>query len=141
MKALTFKPKFFSCLKNYNKKTLTSDIMAGIIVGIVALPLAIAFGIASGVSPEKGIITAIVAGFIISVFGGSKVQIGGPTGAFIIIIYGIIQKFGMSGLTIATFMAGVSIMMSFLPSFSSAYRIARRHISFVLIGPIIASIP
>ena len=72
MKALTFKPKFFSCLKNYNKKTLTSDIMAGIIVGIVALPLAIAFGIASGVSPEKGIITAIVAGFIISVFGGSK---------------------------------------------------------------------
>ena len=73
MKALTFKPKFFSRLKNYNKKTLTSDIMAGIIVGIVALPLAIAFGIASGVSPEKGIITAIVAGFIISVFGGSKV--------------------------------------------------------------------
>ena len=111
MKALTFKPKFFSCLKNYNKKTLTSDIMAGIIVGIVALPLAIAFGIASGVSPEKGIITAIVAGFIISVFGGSKVQIGGPTGAFIIIIYGIIQKFGMSGLTIATFMAGVFLIL------------------------------
>ena len=111
MKALTFKPKFFSCLKNYNKKTLTADIMAGIIVGIVALPLAIAFGIASGVSPEKGIITAIVAGFIISVFGGSKVQIGGPTGAFIIIIYGIIQKFGMSGLTIATFMAGVFLIL------------------------------
>ena len=111
MKALTFKPKFFSCLKNYNKKTLTSDIMAGIIVGIVALPLAIAFGIASGVSPEKGIITAIVAGFIISVFGGSKVQIGGPTGAFIIIIYGIIQKFGMSGLTIATLMAGVFLIL------------------------------
>src|SRR5574344_476468 len=111
MKALTFKPKFFSCLKNYNKKTLTSDIMAGIIVGIVALPLAIAFGIASGVSPEKGIITAIVAGFIISVFGGSKVQIGGPTGSFIIIIYGIIQKYGIEGLTIATIMAGVFLIL------------------------------
>ena len=98
-------------MRHYNKKTLTADIMAGIIVGIVALPLAIAFGIASGVSPEKGIITAIVAGFIVSVFGGSKVQIGGPTGAFIIIIYGIIQKFGMSGLTIATLMAGVFLIL------------------------------
>ena len=107
MIGLTFKPKFISCLKHYDKKKLTADVMAGIIVGIVALPLAIAFGIASGVSPEKGIITAIVAGFIISVFGGSKVQIGGPTGAFIIIIYGIIQQYGMSGLTIATFMAGI----------------------------------
>ena len=74
-----------------------ADLMAGIIVGIVALPLAIAFGIASGVSPEKGIITAIVAGFIISLLGGSKVQIGGPTGAFIVIIYGIIQEYGISG--------------------------------------------
>ena len=111
MKALTFKPKFFSCLKHYNKKTFAADVMAGLIVGIVALPLAIAFGIASGVSPEKGIITAIVAGFIVSVFGGSKVQIGGPTGAFIIIIYGIIQKFGMSGLTIATLMAGVFLIL------------------------------
>ena len=111
MKAITFKPRLLSCLRNYNKKTLTADIMAGIIVGIVALPLAIAFGIASGVSPEKGIITAIVAGFIVSVFGGSKVQIGGPTGAFIIIIYGIIQKFGMSGLTIATLMAGVFLIL------------------------------
>ena len=111
MKALTFTPKLFSCLKSYNKKSFTADLMAGIIVGIVALPLAIAFGIASGVSPEKGIITAIVAGFIVSVFGGSKVQIGGPTGAFIIIIYGIIQKFGMSGLTIATLMAGVFLIL------------------------------
>ena len=111
MKALTFKPKLFNCLKSYDKKKLTSDIMAGIIVGIVALPLAIAFGIASGVSPEKGIITAIVAGFVISVFGGSKVQIGGPTGAFIIIIYGIIQKYGMNGLTIATFMAGIFLVL------------------------------
>lgn len=103
---LEFRPKLISSLKNYSKEKFISDLMAGIIVGIVALPLAIAFGIASGVSPEKGIITAIIAGFIISVFGGSKVQIGGPTGAFIIIIYGIIQDFGVSGLIIATLMAG-----------------------------------
>lgn len=111
MKAITFKPRLLSCLKNYNRKTFTADVMAGIIVGIVALPLAIAFGIASGVSPEKGIITAIVAGFIVSVTGGSKVQIGGPTGAFIIIIYGIIQQYGMSGLTIATLMAGAFLVL------------------------------
>lgn len=106
MNTLFFKPKLLQTLRNYHKKTFLSDLMAGIIVGIVALPLAIAFGIASGVSPEKGIITAIVAGFIISMAGGSKVQIGGPTGAFIIIIYGIIQQYGMTGLTIATLMAG-----------------------------------
>ena len=79
MKLFEFKPKLVSCLKNYSKETFMADLMAGIIVGIVALPLAIAFGIASGVSPEKGIITAIIAGFIISLLGGSKVQIGGPT--------------------------------------------------------------
>ena len=106
-----YKPKLISCLKHYDKKTLSADLMAGIIVGIVALPLAIAFGIASGVSPEKGIITAIVAGLLVSVFGGSKVQIGGPTGAFIIIIYGIIEQYGMSGLTIATFMAGAFLVL------------------------------
>ena len=106
-----YKPKLFSCLRNYDKKTFMADLMAGIIVGIVALPLAIAFGIASGVSPEKGIITAIVAGVLISLFGGSKVQIGGPTGAFIIIIYDIIEKYGMSGLTIATLMAGVFLIL------------------------------
>jgi len=98
-------------LKNYSKKQFTTDLLAGIIVGIVALPLAIAFGIASGVTPEKGIITAIVAGLIVSVLGGSKVQIGGPTGAFIIIIYGIIQQYGFEGLTIATLMAGVFLIM------------------------------
>ena len=108
---LTFKPKLFSALRHYNRQQLTTDLLAGIIVGIVALPLAIAFGIASGVTPEKGIITAIVAGLIISVFGGSKVQIGGPTGAFIIIIYGIIQQYGFEGLTIATLMAGVFLIM------------------------------
>ncbi len=87
-----------------------TDLMAGIIVGIVALPLAIAFGIASGVSPEKGIITAIVAGFLISLLGGSKVQIGGPTGAFIVIIYGIIQEYGVEGLMVATLLAGVMLI-------------------------------
>lgn len=111
MKAFAIKSKLFSCMKTYNKKTFMADLMAGVIVGIVALPLAIAFGIASGVTPEKGIITAIVAGFIISVFGGSKVQIGGPTGAFIVIIYGIIQKYGMEGLTIATLMAGLFLVL------------------------------
>lgn len=111
MKAFNIQTKLFSCLKTYGKKTFMSDLMAGIIVGIVALPLAIAFGIASGVTPEKGIITAIVAGLVISLFGGSKVQIGGPTGAFIIIIYGIIQKYGFEGLTIATLMAGLFLVL------------------------------
>ena len=99
-KTLDFKPKFFAAIRNYDRKTFMADLMAGVIVGIVALPLAIAFGIASGVSPEKGIITAIVAGLMISLFGGSKVQIGGPTGAFIVIVYGIIQQYGMQGLTV-----------------------------------------
>ncbi len=110
-KSLDFKPKFLSAIRHYDKKTFVADLMAGIIVGIVALPLAIAFGIASGVSPEKGIITAIVAGLMISLFGGSKVQIGGPTGAFIIIVYGIIQEYGMQGLTVATLMAGVFLIL------------------------------
>ena len=106
-----FVPKFFSLLKQgITKETLLKDSLSGLIVGIVALPLAIAFAIASGVSPEKGIITAIIAGIIISTFGGSRVQIGGPTGAFIVIVYGIIQEFGTDGLTIATFMAGFIII-------------------------------
>ena len=111
VKTIDFKPKFISVLKNYDRKTFSADLMAGVIVGIVALPLAIAFGIASGVTPEKGIITAIVAGMFISLFGGSKVQIGGPTGAFIIIVYGIIQQYGIQGLTIATLMAGVFLVL------------------------------
>ena len=111
MKLFEFRPKLFSCLKSYNKATFMSDLMAGIIVGIVALPLAIAFGIASGVTPEKGIITAIIAGLLISVFGGSKVQIGGPTGAFIVIVFGIIAEYGIGGLTIATFMAGIFLIL------------------------------
>ena len=108
---LDFHPRLFSALKKYTKADFTTDLMAGIIVGIVALPLAIAFGIASGVSPEKGIVTAIVAGFIISFLGGSKVQIGGPTGAFIVIIYGIIQEYGIEGLMVATMMAGVLLIV------------------------------
>lgn len=110
-----FVPKLFTTLKSYNKKLFVSDAISGVIVGIVALPLAIAFAIASGVSPEKGLITAVIAGFIISFLGGSRVQIGGPTGAFIIIVYGIIQKYGMDGLMIATIMAGIFlILMGFL---------------------------
>ncbi|WP_372794228.1 SulP family inorganic anion transporter [Lutibacter sp.] len=106
-----FTPKLFSLLKQgISKETFFKDLISGIIVGIVALPLAIAFAIASGVSPEKGIITAIIAGIIISAFGGSRVQIGGPTGAFIVIVYGIVQQYGMDGLTIATFMAGFIII-------------------------------
>ena len=105
-----FKPKMISAIKNYNRQTFVADLMAGIIVGIVALPLAIAFGIASGVSPEKGIITAIMAGLAISLLGGSKVQIGGPTGAFIVIVAGIINQYGIQGLTVATLMAGVFLI-------------------------------
>lgn len=112
-KFLDFKPKFFTCMKDYNMQKFSQDALAGLITGIVALPLAIAFGIASGVSPSEGIITAIVAGFIISLLGGSKVQIGGPTGAFIVIIYGIVTnpELGLPGLTIATILAGVLLVL------------------------------
>jgi sulfate permease, SulP family len=106
-----FKPKLVTALNNYTKEKFFADLMAGIIVGIVALPLAIAFGIASGVSPEKGIITAIIGGFIVSFMGGSNVQIGGPTGAFIVIVYGIIQNFGIEGLVIATIVAGIILIV------------------------------
>ncbi len=106
-----FQPKLISCLKDYSKTQFSTDLMAGIIVGIVALPLAIAFGIASGVSPTEGLITAVVAGFIISLLGGSRVQIGGPTGAFIVIIYSIIQEFGLGGLMVATVMAGILLVL------------------------------
>jgi SulP family sulfate permease len=105
-----FKPKIIDTLKNYSKAQFYKDVVAGVIVGIVALPLAIAFAIASGVSPEKGIITAIIAGFVISALGGSRVQIGGPTGAFIVIVYGIVQQYGVNGLIVATFMAGISLL-------------------------------
>jgi sulfate permease, SulP family len=106
-----FTPKLFTTLRNYSGKQFTADLTAGILVGIVALPLAIAFAIASGVSPEKGLFTAIIAGFIISALGGSRVQIGGPTGAFIVIVYGIVQKYGVDGLTVATLMAGFILVL------------------------------
>ena len=106
-----FKPKLFDTFKTYTSKQFGKDILAGVVVGIVALPLAIAFAIASGVSPEKGLYTAVIAGFFISVLGGSKVQIGGPTGAFIVIVYGIVMVHGVDGLIIATFMAGVMLII------------------------------
>lgn len=106
-----FRPKLFDTLKDYRTPQFSKDLMAGIIVGIVALPLAIAFAIASGVSPEKGLYTAIIGGFVISALGGSRVQIGGPTGAFVVIVYGIVQQYGEGGLIIATFMAGIMLLL------------------------------
>ena len=110
-KAVDFHPKLFSALRHYTAARLKTDIIAGIVVGIVALPLAIAFGIASGVSPTIGLVTAIIGGFMVSFFGGNSVQIGGPTGAFIIIVYNIIAQFGLHGLAVATFMAGVILVL------------------------------
>ncbi|MEZ4999837.1 MAG: SulP family inorganic anion transporter [Bacteroidales bacterium] len=107
-----FRPKFFSLLKHgFTTEQLSRDIMAGLVVGIVALPLAIAFAVASGVSPEKGIITGAIAGFIIALLGGSRVQIGGPTGAFVIIVFSIVAKYGINGLVISTIMAGIIMII------------------------------
>ncbi|MCF8348686.1 MAG: STAS domain-containing protein [Bacteroidales bacterium] len=107
-----FKPKFFSLLKSgISRSQVQADVLSGVVVGIVALPLAIAFAVASGVSPEKGLITAVIAGFIISLLGGSRVQIGGPTGAFIVIVYGIVEQYGLSGLMISTVMAGLILIL------------------------------
>ena len=108
---IDFHPKFIDAMKNYSREKFTADAMAGIIVGIVAIPLAIAFGIASGVGPAEGLMTAVIAGLLISILGGSKVQIGGPTGAFIVIIYGVIQQYGIAGLAIATVMAGIILVI------------------------------
>ena len=109
--SIDFHPTLFATLRNYDRSKFAKDVMAGIIVGIVAIPLAIAFGIASGVGPTEGLVTAIIAGFIISLLGGSRVQIGGPTGAFIVIIYGVVQQFGLGELAIATIMAGVMLVL------------------------------
>lgn len=109
--AVDFRPKLWSAMRHYDTKKLQADVVAGIVVGIVALPLAIAFGIASGVSPTVGLITAIIGGFMVSAFGGNSVQIGGPTGAFIVIVYGIISRFGLEGLAVATFMAGLILVL------------------------------
>src|SRR5947209_3390087 len=104
-------PKLISTIPGYNREQFFADATAGVIVGIVAVPLAIAFAIASGVTPDRGLWTAIVAGFIVSALGGSRVQIGGPTGAFVVIVYGIVQKYGIDGLTVATFMAGILLVI------------------------------
>ena len=117
-----FVPKLFSTLQSYDRAQLTSDAIAGVIVGVVALPLAIAFAIASGVTPDRGLWTAIVAGFLISALGGSRVQIGGPTGAFVVIVYAIVQKYGIDGLTVATLMAGVILVAMGLAKFGSAIK-------------------
>lgn len=117
-----FRPKIIDTLKGYTRQLFIKDLMAGLIVGIVALPLAIAFAIASGVSPEKGLYTAVIAGFIISALGGSRVQIGGPTGAFIVIIYGIVQQHGIAGLTIATFLAGILLILMGLAKLGSVIK-------------------
>ena len=114
-----YKPKFFVLLPAFTKEQIYKDVIAGILVGIVALPLSIAFGIASGVTPEQGIITAVVGGFIISFLGGSRVQIGGPTGAFIIIVYGIVQNYGINGLMLATIMAGIILIIMGFAKFGS----------------------
>lgn len=116
------KPKLFTLLKDLPREQILKDINSGIIVGIIALPLAIAFAIASGVSPEKGIITAIIGGFLVSFLGGSRVQIGGPTGAFIVIIYGIVQTYGIDGLMIATVMAGVILVIMGFAKFGSVIK-------------------
>ena len=109
--AVLLVPKSITTLKSYTRSQFTADIVAGVIVGVVALPLAIAFAIASGVTPDRGLYTAIIAGFIVSAFGGSRVQIGGPTGAFVVIVYGIVQKYGIDGLIVATIMAGLILVV------------------------------
>ncbi len=114
-----FKPKLLSILPELTPDRIVKDVIAGIMVGIVALPLAIAFAIASGVSPEKGLITAVIGGFLVSLLGGSRVQIGGPTGAFIVILYGIVQQFGINGLVIATIMSGIILMIMGFAQFGS----------------------
>ena len=110
MKVTTkFNPKIYEIMSGYNTERLVKDLGAGMTVAIVALPLAMAFAIASGLKPETGIFTAIIAGFLISLFSGSRVQIGGPAGAFIVIVYGIVERYGVGGLLLATFMSGIML--------------------------------
>jgi SulP family sulfate permease len=123
-----WKPKLFHSLQNYRRRDLVSDLIAGVTVGLVALPLAMAFGIASGVSPQAGIYTAVIGGFIVSALGGSKIQIGGPTGAFVVIVAGIIAKHGLSGLLMVTMMAGVILLFLGLTGLGSSVRYIPRPI-------------
>ncbi|MEK6616584.1 MAG: SulP family inorganic anion transporter, partial [Bacteroidota bacterium] len=117
-----FVPKLFVTLKDYKREQFYKDLISGIVVGVVALPLCIAFAIASGVSPEKGLVTGVIGGFLISFLGGSRVQIGGPTGAFIVIVYGIVQQFGIDGLIIATFLAGIILLIMGLARMGSVIK-------------------
>ena len=115
-------PKTFTILSGYTRRQFLADLQAGLVVGVVAVPLALAFAIASGVSPERGLVTAAVAGFLISFLGGSRVQIGGPTGAFVVIVYGIVQRYGVDGLTICTLIAGVILVVLGLARFGAAIK-------------------
>src|SRR5262245_40490915 len=117
-----FLPESVTALRGYTSRQFSADLLAGMIVGVVAIPLALAFAIASGVSPEKGLVTAVVAGFLISLLGGSRVQIGGPTGAFVVIVYGIVQKHGVDGLAVATFLAGLLLIGMGLARFGGAIK-------------------
>ena len=117
-----FRPKILTTLRGYTREMFLGDLSAGIIVGVVALPLAIAFAIASGVSPEKGLITAIIGGFLISALGGSRVQIGGPTGAFVIIVYGIVRDHGEAGLIVASLLAGLLLIVMGLARFGTVIK-------------------
>src|SRR5258705_5777588 len=122
-------PKLILSLRNYTRRDLISDLIAGLTVGLVALPLAMAFGIASGVAPEAGIYTAVVAGFIISALGGSRTQIGGPTGAFVVIVAGIITKFGLSGLYMVTLMAGGLLVVMGITGLGAAVKFIPRPVT------------
>ena len=124
-----FKPKFFDVFEKgkYTKDMLRSDLIAGFIVGIIALPLAIAFGISSGVTPQQGLITAIVAGFLMSFFGGSHFLIGGPTGAFIVIVYGIVSQYGPDGLIVATLMAGIILVLMGIFKLGNVIKFIHQH--------------
>jgi sulfate permease, SulP family len=129
-RAIGFRPRLFDCLKNYNRRKLISDVLAGVTVGIVALPLAMAFGIASGVTPQAGIFTAVIAGFLISALGGSRVQIGGPTGAFVVIVSGIIAQYGLANLLICTVMAGIILVIMGVVRMGSAIKFIPLPITF-----------
>ena len=121
-------PKFFQCLKDYNLKTFTADLIAGLTVGLVALPLAMAFAISSGLPPQAGIYCAVVTGFLISFLGGSMTQIGGPTGAFVVVVAGIVAKFGVQGLFLCTIMAGIILVILGLTGMGTAIKFIPRPI-------------
>jgi SulP family sulfate permease len=122
-------PKLWESLSGYDRARLAADVIAGVTVGLVALPLAMAFAISSGVAPEAGIYTAIAGGFLVSAFGGSRCQIAGPTGAFVVIVAGVVAKFGVAGLLICTMMAGVMLVLMGLTGLGSAVRFIPRSVT------------